>query len=76
MAHIDELACHADNLDKLYGQAFNRLQDDVLNEEQASSLMNDISYVKRIEKCARTSDGGRRDVLLSGTLMLLRSKQS
>ncbi|UYZ69402.1 hypothetical protein LP090_08150 [Moraxella bovis] len=50
MAHIDELACHADNLDKLHRQAFNRLQDDVLNEEQESSLMNDISYVKRIEK--------------------------
>ncbi|STZ02642.1 Na/Pi cotransporter family protein [Moraxella equi] len=47
--HIDMLIRHADGLDDMRGQVFACLRDGVLDGEQASSLMNDISYVKRIE---------------------------
>ncbi len=48
--HIQTLTHHSENLEELRQQVFNRLREGVLDSEQASSLMNDINYVKRIEQ--------------------------
>ncbi|WP_156892280.1 hypothetical protein [Moraxella caprae] len=49
MAHIDELARLPTTLTNCMDKRLTACKMMCLNEEQASSLMNDISYVKRIE---------------------------
>lgn len=47
---IASLTAHTENLEHLRQQVFNRLRDNEFDTEQASSLMNDINYVRRIEQ--------------------------
>lgn len=48
--HITNTTHHAESLEELRHQVFDRLRQERFDAEHASSLMNDISYVIRIEQ--------------------------